>query len=275
MKAGIYPNVSFEDYRSWPGWSSSDLKALRQGPPALVPWRRANPSEHTDATLLGTFCHAALLEGDSFAERFAQKPSDMNFSTKGGKAWKASQGGKQIITAKQFELVQGIVAAVWAKPLAADSLERASNFEASILWDQDGVALKARPDWYDDEAVVDLKVSRYATERTVGFRSWCEGWLNQIVFYRAALNAVGVPVKRGRLVVVHPVPPHPVFLIEVKENVMDLLALDNARDVKRLAAYEASGVWPGTPEEWLPVDLPAAALAESFSVLDGTEAENA
>lgn len=275
MKPGVYPGVPFGEYRAWKAICSSDLKSFRQGPPSLVKYRRDNQTEETDATRLGTACHAALLEGDSFGDRYSFKPDGLSFATKEGKEWRASQAGRTILTFKEAALVQGIVAAVLAKPAAAASLAKSIHREASVGWqNDDGVTMKARPDWYDDEAVVDLKVSRFATERTIAFRAWCEGWENQLAVYREALNANGWNGRRGRLVVVHPSPPHDVFLVEPKIAVLDELAIFNRRDAKRIAEYEAAAFWPGTPNEWQELDLPASALSESLSFLDA-EPENA
>lgn len=263
MKAGVYFGVSFDEYRSWDGWSSSDLKALRQGPPSLVPWRRANPSAETDATRLGTVSHAAIIEGDDvFASRFAFKPEDMTFSTKEGKAWKAAQGGRTIVTFKEAEVVREIATAFFAKGAAAMALDSALAREACLVWSEDGILCKARPDWYSAEAVDDLKITRFATERGGAFHGWCDGWFHQLAFYRRGLRACGIPVNRGRNVLIHPAEPHAVYLLEPKPDVLDLLDLENMAGLKRLAKYAESGVWPGTPDEWALCDLPAAALVD-------------
>lgn len=267
--------LTFDDYRADPAWSSSDLKAYRQGPPSLVMWRRANPSEDTDSTRIGTACHAAILEGDAFGRRFAFKPEDMSFATKEGKAWRAAQAGRTILTHAEAETVQSVALAFRAKHTANEARNRALGCESSVFWnDENGVQCKARPDWYDDDAVYDLKVTRYATAYAAGFRAWAEGWMHQLAWYRAGLNANGVPCRRGRLVLVHPKAPHAVYLIEPKVDVLDLIALENAATVAALQGHAESGIWPGTPDDWTLTDLPPAALSASLAVLDDVK-ENA
>lgn len=261
----IFPSLSFEDYRKLDAYGSSDIRAMRVGPPAMVPWRRANPHQETDATRLGTAAHCAIIEGDAFQKRFAFKPEGMSFATKEGKAWRASQGGRSIVSHDESERICGIVAAFKAKTAACRSLDSLDDFsvrEASIVWPSQGVALKGRPDWYDGTHVYDLKITRHANERSAAFRAWSEGWSHQLAHYRAGLAAEDGVLRGGRLVLINPEPPHSVYLLEVKPDTLDLLALENEAAVRRIAECEASGVWPGTPEEWTRVDLPAAALAE-------------
>lgn len=273
---GLYPGVSMADYRAWDAWGSSDLKTMRVGPPAMVEWRKKNPSPDTDATRIGTACHAAILEGDSFADRYAFKPEGMTFASNDGKAWRAAQAGKIILTPSDQETVNGVVVAFETKPAAYKAWLASENREASIVWTdpETGARLKARPDWYGGGYVYDLKVSRYAVERSIPFRAWCEGWMHQAAFYRVGLRAVGVAIEGARLVVVHPAPPHPVFLVDLKPNDLDVLALENAETIRRMVACRDANHWPGTPEEWQSIDLPPAALAADLLPLAG-EPENA
>lgn len=258
----IYPSLSFADYLALPGYGSSDLRAMRVGPPAMVPWRKSNPREASDSMRLGTAAHCAILEPDAFNDRFSFKPEGMSFATKDGKAWRASQGGKLILTHDESNLVVGIAESFALKTAASSALAAATAREASIIWPSQGVTLKGRPDWYDSTHVYDLKVTRHANERSASFRAWSEGWSHQLAHYRDGLAFEDGKTRGGRLVLINPEPPHAVYLIEVKPDTLDLLSLENERAVARIAECERSGVWPGTPDEWTKVDLPAAALVE-------------
>ena len=266
-KKGLHRDVPLAEYHALDAYGSSDLRAMRAGPPALVPWRKKNPSLQTDATRLGTAAHCAIIEPAAFEARFAHKPDGMKFSTKDGIAWRddPARAGMEILTHDEWEQVGAIVHAFNCKPTALESLQRATGREVTAIWqDPDtGLWLKARPDWFDGEFVTDLKVTRWASSGAAAFRSWAEGWMHQVVHYRAGLAECGVHVKGCRLVLVHPEPPQVsrVVCVQLKEDAAGLLHLENERTVQAMAACVASGVWPGEVDEWQKIDLPAVASA--------------
>lgn len=261
-------DLSLAEYHSLAAWGSSDLKAMRLGPPALVPWRRANPTPETDATKLGTAAHCRILEPGLFGRIYAHKPEGMSFSSKEGKAWRDDpcRAEARILTHDEWVAVEQIAAAFDGKAPASSALDRAVGVEASfVVTDPNtGERIKARPDWFDGEAIYDLKVSRHAVERSVAFQSYIQGWMHQVAFYRDVLRLCGVEVAKGRLVVVAPKPPQhlAVYCVEVKDGALDWLALDNDKTLARLAACRVSGCWPSTPDEWVKVEPPPSALAE-------------
>lgn len=84
MKPGIYADIPNEDYHHGPGTSNSDLKLVRQGSPLHLFMRKraANdnaPKVSTPAQMIGTACHALLLEPDVFTRDYclALRPSDV------------------------------------------------------------------------------------------------------------------------------------------------------------------------------------------------------
>jgi hypothetical protein len=268
---GVRYGVPFEEYRRLDAWSSSDLKAYRKGPPARVVWERSNQREHTEATLLGSAVHCAILEPDAFLRRYVQKPEGMKFSTKDGKAWRDEHADREILPCEMFQRIEGIVEAVLAKSLAVEALGRADGREVTIEWDQDGAPCKARPDILStpDRAITDLKVSRHA-ERGVGgiaFHAFSEGWLHQLAHYRTGAIIRGLDIRDGRLIVVSPAPPHFVWCIEAKRDALDLLELQNIETVRALQAHADADSWPGTEDAWLKIEPPASALIQVGDIM--------
>ncbi len=270
----IDPTLSMAAYRSHPAWGASSLRAMRVGPPALVKWEREHPSTETDATKLGTACHMRILEPARFLETYALKPADMNFSTKEGKAWRAEQGNRPILSCAEAATCEAVFAAFQSKPVAVRALAGALGIESSVFWDDAscGEPLKGRPDFYDEEYVYDLKVSRHAVERSVAFQAYVNGWLHQAAHYRAGLNANGVKVRTGRLVVIGPKEPQSlrVYCVEVKENALDVLALENEATVQRLRECRIADRFEGTPDAWTLIEVPQSAL-DTIVQLDGVE----
>lgn len=278
---GLHPGLSMPDYLALEAWGSSDLKAMRLGPPALVPWRRENPSGETDATRLGTAAHCAILEPARFAATYAHKPTGMNFSTTEGKAWKAARlaegyDEKAVLAHETWVVIEQIAAAFDAKALARVSLKDAEAVEVSALAldDSTGERVKARTDWLSGGYVHDLKVSTHAVEKSLAYFAWREGWMHQLAFHRHVYRLCGKDVHGGRVVVIGPKAPHHLktFCVEVKPDVLDLLAIENEMALSKIRECRVSGSWPGTPDDWVKVDLPPSALSESL-VLTGVEEE--
>jgi len=275
VKPGIYPDMSFAEYHADPAWGSSDLKTFRVGPPAMVPWRRENGSPDTDATRLGTACHARILTPDLFDATYAFKPDGMTFATKEGKAWKAEQGGKEILSAAMARDVEAIDNAVEDNERAWRSITGATAREASIFWTcpDSGEPCKARPDWFDADWVYDLKVSRHAGSG-LAFRAYVEGWMAQGAHYAFGLRTLKLGARKGsRLVVVHPKAPHYVYTVETKATALDVLTLENVNTLRQLGECRKANVWPGTPDEWSVIAPPENALLQTMSVLDLSGAE--
>lgn len=252
-------------YHLDPAWGSSSLKALRKGPPARVMWEREN-SRTSDAMALGTALHCMALTPAIFAQDYAVKPDGMSFATKEGKAWREANTKPFILTHGEANTLATIHAAIYAKPLVALALENCETREVSMFWEQDGEAVKGRPDWIGGGYIYDLKLSRYGGPQ-LAFRAFIEGWMHQAAHYRAGAKACGLGDFGCRLVVVAPKDPHYVWTIEIKPDALDLIAIENAQTIFALGQHRRANDWPGTPDEWVKVEPPASALIAN-TVLD-------
>lgn len=272
---GIHPGMGFVTYLALEAWGSSSIKAMRIGPPARVMWERANPRE-TDATVLGTAAHAAILTPDLFRADYDVKPWNMTFASKEGKAWRddPSRAGKIILPFDIAAQVEAIRDAVLGKPGVYESLSGAV-VEASLLWTcpTTGERCKGRPDWFDGEYVYDLKVTRHAGP-SLAYQAYAQGWMHQLAHNRTGLRAVGIPVRTGRLVAVHPDAPHYVWCVECREADLDVLALETEGTLKAMRECRLAGEWPGTPDEWTRIEMPQYAIKETVSVADAMEVDD-
>lgn len=268
-KAGrLHPDLSFPEYLAHPAYGSSDLRTFRAGPPALVPWRRQFREEtQSDASRLGTAAHCAILTPALFASTYVSKPEGMSFASNVGKAWREEQRGRgvldeNILTFHEALAIEQIRTAFYERPQCRETL-RDATVEASIFWTcaHSGLPLKSRPDWFKGSAVYDLKVSTHAAKDlgALKFLAYREGWMHQLAHARSACRAAGFAVAIGRLVVIAPKPPQALKLwcLEVSEHNLDVLQLDNENTARDMKVFHDSGVWPGTPEEWIEVEPPA------------------
>jgi hypothetical protein len=262
--AEILFDMPFAEYLARDAYGSSDIQAFKAGPPAMVPWRRANHTD-TDATRIGQAAHCKIIDPHLFAERFYQKEEGEEFRTKEAKAKRNDllASGKVIISHLEAREIDRIVSAFKAHQQINQSLLRAAGREASIFWTcaQSGLPRRVRPDWFDGQATYDLKVTVEATKglETLRWKAYRNGWMHQLAGARAGLREAGKDVKVGRLVVIAPTPPQHLRIwgLEVSEHDLDILELDNENWCREMAVCHQSGVWPGVPSAWQPCPLPA------------------
>lgn len=276
---GIRPTMPFPDYLSHDSWGSSSIRAFRNGTPAGAKWGRENRFSSTPAMILGTASHCAIMTPELWHQQIVVKPEGMTFQSKANKEWKAAQEaqGLEILTQANYTLLQDITAAFDSKPAARDALDNATLRESSVFWDcaESGLGRKCRPDWFvKDGFIYDLKISIDATkpmEKLMSSAYW-NGWAHQLAGGREGLNQNGQNIQGGRLVVISSQPPHAarVWLLEVSGADCDMLELENQNTCVEIMECERTGNWPGTPDEWLKVQLPSSASWTELEV-DGLE----
>jgi hypothetical protein len=246
METGIF-SYSNEQYRKASGVSNSDLKWLARSPLHF----RAKmdgliPDETSDALTLGAITHRACLEPETMAGAFAVKPDDMSFATKEGKAWRAEQGDKPIVSADAAASVRGMSAVVNAHPMAKRFLTD-SDFERSLFADDDGLLLKSRFDILPrtGNAIADLKTcedaSLEAAEKAIGGY----GYFRQAAFYLRVANLLGLKREAFVFIFVEKMPPYAVACYQLADEVARAGKMLIERDLTVLRECEASGKWPG------------------------------
>lgn len=274
-------DLPFSEYRALDAWGSSSLKAMRRGPPARVLWERDEGGSETDATILGTAVHCALLTPDLYRAQYATKPDGMSFATREGKAWRddPARAGKILLSYDVGCQVEAIVDALLAKSEVKKSLDESTSRESSMLWECSitGERCKARPDWTSGRYIYDLKVSRHASNGYLALRAFTEGWMHQLAHYRTGAAELGLNIRGGRLVVVEPAAPHFVYTLEVKIDSLDLLELENIETLKAMRECRVADKWPGTPPGWIKIEPPASANLDVLesSLLGDNEPEEA
>lgn len=98
--------------------------------------------EATEAQMIGTICHAMVLEGKDLRSSYAIKPKGMSFSSNEGKAWRAAQT-LPIIKEDDSDSVPFIAGAIVDNPDAHAALKGCTEREHAITGTIHGVACKA------------------------------------------------------------------------------------------------------------------------------------
>jgi len=268
-----YENQSAEDYHVAPGASASRLKKLQRSA-AHMKYEMDNPQEPTQAMIIGSATHSAILEPDLFAKEWGVLPPGHG-SSKAVKEAKAELivqfGADHILKPDAYDNILAMRDSVLGNALPADLLDGATT-EASYYWtDTDsGVECKARIDalppedstWGD--CVVDVKTTANGSPEE--FRRSCFnfGYHISAAHYLAATQR-----QRFILIVVEKELPHCVAVYELDDDALGLGRADREFLLGQWAlceAEEAAGgpdAWPGFPcEEIQELSLPGWAYTQ-------------
>ena len=196
--AGIYPDISNDDYHSGPGISKSGLDMIRKSPAAYA-WQKVAPvdNEKMKALDFGTAFHCLLLEPHDFDSRYVIEPL-FNKRTNAGKedaaafAESVKESGQTIITADDLRKLNLMADSVAAHPTASSLMNLKGVAEHSVFWtdDETGALCRCRPDWLiqDQKIIVDLKTAADFSRIQRAFEDY--RYFVQDPFYRAGLKSV-------------------------------------------------------------------------------------
>ena len=208
VEPGFQPDLTEVEYRSLEAASSSGLSALARSP-AYYAWKRAQPDEPTEETLIGTATHAAILQPDLFLTRWATKPDDApkrpdrrqreakkpSPETVAAIAWwdefDKNNAAKVILTREQYATVLRLREACEKNKEATDLLAACPERERAALWvdPASGALCKGRLDAMGGRSILDLKTVRDAG--MIAYAAKDGGWHRQEWMYRAGAFECG------------------------------------------------------------------------------------
>ena len=266
---GIYEGVAMERYLSQPcpgpSISGSELARLDATTPAhfFAQWS-GNPNraerEQSPAMAFGTAFHKLALEGsEAFKAEYAIKPEDMSFATKEGKAWRAENATKHVVSAADFATIRAMTSAMFEKPLTGAMLAGARP-EVTLIREEAGVWLKSRPDALNDKRriAVNLKTCESAAEDDV--RKAIEAY-GGTYYVSAALCLDMLKALTGEdwsyvFVFVEKTPPYESRRVVLKPTVIEWGRMRYRRALAKFAHCVKTGVWPGYDDATIEADLP-------------------
>lgn len=223
---GARVNMSFEDYLATPAVSKSTLWTAITRSAAHA----RTEKEESNAMKLGTAVHCAVLEPDSFRERFHRGPEDRR-----GLKWKEAveEHGRGVLTSGDYDTAIALRDALSQEPLIRKILSGAA-VEASGFWsDTDtGLLCRCRPDAWNPKinVIADLKVTGDARPDVFKRRVAEFGYHAQEAFYTDGWRACGFDVSAFLFIAVEPTPPYGFALYELEP-----LAVLEGREAMRLA----------------------------------------
>jgi hypothetical protein len=216
---GIYRDIPFSVYRSWPAVNKSSLDHIQERSPLHCKFRMDNPEDETEALRIGHGYHTLALEGeDKYASEFliasacratvksTGRPCENSGSLLGpdglfycrtkGHAPAGSAEPDNVITADQDATIRATLAGTLRCSGAREFIESPGDNELSIIWidPETGLPCKARIDmvragW---NSIGDLKTTEDASKD--GFTRSIDkyGYQRQGAFYLRGAKAVGI-----------------------------------------------------------------------------------
>lgn len=169
---------------------------------------------------IGSMVHTLVLEPHLFDSEYVLQP-DFNKRTKDGKekfaSWSESVKGKVIADASEIEIAKLMTDSVTSnsqsKALLKDAL-----VEQSIFWkdEKTGINLKARPDAWRGDLVIDLKTTKDARPRKFLYSCLDYGYFMQAAMIRESLRSIGQDMKSYVIICVENSAPyaHAIFVLE-------------------------------------------------------------
>ena len=217
--------------------SYSALKAFAKSPNHYLAYINREVQE-TAAMVLGTAAHCAILEPQSFQERYAVAEK-VDRRTKAGKeAWQRFQedsAGKIVLTSEQNLDVLAMADGVNKNDEAA-ALLRHCKFEQPVEGEIGGVTFKGVADAIAPNAVIDLKTSADASPNGFGRQAANLGYFMQAAIYRLLTG-----VDKFYWIVVENSAPYNVSVFKPDEESLI------AAEAQLYDLIEAFKAWDGEP----------------------------
>ena len=239
------------EYHSLPRLSASGAKTLLKSP-ARYKWEREHPAKPTAAMEFGTMLHALVLEPHVFQARYALAP-DVDRRTKDGKAaleaWQADNVGKLAVSVDDWDRVHRMARNVEAS--GAGDLMVGGKMEEPILWERDGVPLKAKLDCLGKDSIIDLKTTSADDEDGIQRAAWSFGYHISAAAYQEAAEVVTGRRLPKVFVFVQSVAPYDVVILEASDDFIAKGREQWDRAVRLFAACSEFDDWPGMAAQFV------------------------
>ncbi len=262
---GIYANVDIDEYHAEAGISSSGIKLILDCPKRY--WHEyMNPKPEAELTKLrdkfkmGRALHTYVLEPLKFQETYHMMSEEVNLVTKAGKeimaAAKESANGKEILRYSDAKDISDIGDSVLSHPFWQTL--QGQQVERSVYWDMQEVRLRARPDLFTDEVIIDLKTTDSIANFSKSIHTY--GYHRQAAMQIDALWLLDGVQRTFAFFVVEKKAPYLTACF-----VLDEASLGQGRREykKGVFIYEEcleTGIWPGYIEDFQLISLPEWAI---------------
>jgi hypothetical protein len=262
-------------YHSNSAISHSKLEVFRRRP-KLFQMRYVTKElpapDSTAAFRIGSAAHCAILEADTFADRYVARPEGIDRRTKDGKAaWEsfsAQHAGKEILDVEELKQIAAMQSATREHPIASQLLAKGAP---ELVWRSHGnvMSLQCRTDWFNPDGceisggrayVADVKtIDSLDADAYRSFERSCfsYGYHRQAGFYLPLMTEfLPKPVYDFYFIVVEKQPPNGVAVFRLDDNAVSVGQDETIDDLRKLKKCIETNSWPNIPSEITELALP-------------------
>lgn len=214
--------------------------------------------EETDALRFGSMAHTLTLEPAVFAEEYAV--TDLNLTTKEGKAWKAAlPEGVEVVKMDNYDKAQIMAEAVRSHP-QAKMLFQKCEAEKPVYWQEDGLPCKCKPDLisevYGHRFLGDLKTTDSANPDSIRKSIEKYAYYRQAAWYLRGMEAVGKPCDAFIFIFIEKKFPHLVTMCQLSDEWLERGWDECCKAMNILRDCQRTGLYPCYTREILTLDMP-------------------
>jgi len=262
----IHSNLPFSDYQAMPGLNQSKLGLLKSCPQkfkwVLEQEQKGAKRESTQALDIGQAIHTAILEPDTFNERFLCLPDIDRRTTKGREMYAelvSQNPDKTILKPDDFHVALDVATAVRSNSHCA-SLLSGAHTELSLDWTDKatGVLCKARIDAYQESMslIVDIKTTQDGSRSGFPRKLYSYGYHRQAAWYLTGMQANGEAADHFVFCVVEKEAPNAVALYRLNDETIRLSRQENDRLLAVYAECLRTNHWPGYTQGIEDISIP-------------------
>jgi len=252
--AFIAHNLPFETYLQRGDVSKSTLWTLYTKSPAHALIEK----EPSPAMQLGSAVHCAVLEPDTFDERFVRGPDDRR-----GVRWKEAldEHGAKLLTSGDYDDALRIRDALQRDPLVRRLTTGDVWREVSGFWrdPETGLVVRCRPDAYRPSLrlMADVKTTTDARATTWRKRVAEFGYHAQEALYTDGWRACGMEVDAFVFIAVETSAPYAHCVFDLAPAAVDEGRAAMREALQTFAQCKAANRWPAYPSEPQSLDIPS------------------
>ena len=268
LAPGIHYDVPAEVYHSMFALSGSWMDKLRVSPAHLRDSIDGPPEPPKDSLLFGSACHCAVLEPDSYADRYIAGP-DINGNTKAYRLFKeeAQKKGLTVLNAKQGRICEAMAVRARNHRTFHRLLNAEHQVEVSVVWELDGYLCKCRPDLVNptQRLLSDYKTTISASKTGFAREIARYHYHTKASWYMDAMSHVtgeswdtfwfiAQEKRRPYLIAIHEIERGSAAYEQGRTEYLELF--DTYKNCMK------SGIWPGYTHEPFTVELPEWAATQ-------------